>query len=497
MNKGDINLRELLSDCLPKGIKFEVLHLQSFPRRSSNIIRLPNHITIKTLHFVTISRDSIILCGLEVYVYFLINQKNEFDNDDPIRKIVYISKVDSTGLSSGETKVKLTPVIQQILKYILSIKANNYLNFFVDSTSRQFRSKEICTSQRIERLLDSINGTNDEINNNKFNISSLAHSKALVGKKIISEILLFTRAEKQYLFPGSYTNKGKHVLSDRSLLSWWLTLLNNLITDQDTFNIINHCKLTIPGEDKGTILRFINKLSSDKWSLGGIFDKNIESDNMLAVDAIPLFPDDPKGRFLEHLVVEGRIKKIKTRRFWKELAIRQEFRLANIVGLISIKGTSINNTIYKPNTNYDREKYNVKHVNGVDVLNLTTSDLKDLHIKLNNFDDKDIIVLTNKRLKFLKRFIIGEDYGNSFTAKNAYINVNYLLAGNFNNLYKMGKLISNADGTNGFQEIIGRLDYATLKKETPKDAKIDTKTILVLTVKKVGNKKRRVSLNNN
>ncbi|KAF6005878.1 hypothetical protein HII12_005454 [Brettanomyces bruxellensis] len=97
-------------------------------------------------------------------------------------------------------------------------------------------------------------------------------------------------------------------------------------------------RINVLNADKFEVSRYIPS-GSKEWKIGDIYtDKSNLHD--AAVYHIPLLPDDPKGRFLEHLVVENRIKKVRMKQFWTELSVRQEFRLGITVGLIGIEGES-------------------------------------------------------------------------------------------------------------------------------------------------------------
>lgn len=134
-------------------------------------------------------------------------------------------------------------------------------------------------------------------------------------------LCVFTKPAKEYLFPNSAKNPYKNLLNGQSLLRWWISIIDSITKGWN-----NH-KLMIPGADKYATRKFIEKYSD--WSEGHIFKKD-----GLAVQAIPLFPDDPKGRFLELVIVECRYGKMTVSRFYQELAYRQEFLLGDCVSLI-------------------------------------------------------------------------------------------------------------------------------------------------------------------
>jgi regulator of Ty1 transposition protein 109 len=151
-------------------------------------------------------------------------------------------------------------------------------------------------------------------------------------------ICLFAKSDRQYLFPLSSENPKKHVLPDAMLVKWWLRTLDPL---HDEFNSIRKAKLQIPGSDTTAIEAFFPKESNMPWQVGDIFWEDIENNNKTkkgAVFCIPRFPDDPKGRFLDYLVLEKRAKKTSREQFFLELQSRQEFRLGSVVGIIGMEG---------------------------------------------------------------------------------------------------------------------------------------------------------------
>ncbi|GAV29118.1 hypothetical protein PMKS-002598 [Pichia membranifaciens] len=153
---------------------------------------------------------------------------------------------------------------------------------------------------------------------------------ALEDENVWTRLVLFTRSEGQYLFPESMKNPGKHVLDGRALLKWWLKNVDSIAESWSGcakyLNILN--------SESRDIMRYF---PSTNWKIGNVYDSEGNTHEP-AIYNIPLLPDDPKGRFLEHLVVEGRAKKVENEQYWQELAIRQEFSFGAVVGLIGISG---------------------------------------------------------------------------------------------------------------------------------------------------------------
>lgn len=134
-----------------------------------------------------------------------------------------------------------------------------------------------------------------------------------------TKISLFTRAADAYIFPNSERNPGKHLADGNALFSWWVQILEQLVPPAW------RCAADLPGAEPAAVNRYL----PSRWARGHLFDSLA-----LAIREIPLFPDDPKGRFLEHLVVEGRYRLVSVKQFWEELGFRQEFRLGSVVGII-------------------------------------------------------------------------------------------------------------------------------------------------------------------
>lgn len=433
-----MSLNDAVATVLPENEQFELLHLQSIPRKSPNIFvdaAGQTSITIKALHLICLAQDELIQLGLEIIVYVIIDASNDYKNRQPVQKIIYVSKIDTTGLK----QVRSTPVIKQVLEYLIKLDISHYVYRFLSlgKPHNELSTKKLL-QQHFHRQKQSV----------EFN-------SIVTDKPVITRIQLFTRAEKQYLFPLSYRNPGKHVLSDRGLLSWWLKLLDSLMADFSPAK----GTLAIPGEDQHSIKQFLVKLAGD-WQI-----KTPDS-LLLAVNTVPLFPDDPKGRFLEHLVVENRVDKISTAQFWNELAARQEFRLTNIVGIVDLSGAvAAEHAENGSATNFE-------------TLNLFVDDLDKHGVTINNFS-LDLIIVTRQKLKYLKSYITGELYDSIKSAKSAYRNLQYLLNHNCNYLKDLSQLTAEI-GPNGFKTVVGKLQNASQKNQAAKTAA----PVTVLSVKK-------------
>lgn len=168
---------------------------------------------------------------------------------------------------------------------------------------------------------------------------------SIKNENIITKLVLFTRSEGQYLFPNSMKNTEKHILDGRQLLKWWLKNIDKIVRNW------KRCEkyLDILNSEKREIIRYF---PSEDWNVGNVYSKDVDRNVLPAIYTIPLLPDDPKGRFLEHLVVEGRAKKVKCKQYWQELAIRQEFSFGAIVGLIGVWGHIPNYDTKENETNF-------------------------------------------------------------------------------------------------------------------------------------------------
>ncbi|KAG7706656.1 hypothetical protein KL948_001433 [Ogataea haglerorum] len=322
------SLAESLEGVLPKGEHFILANLQSIPKLSKPVVHQPERPhTVKTVHFVVLFYNQTPVLATEVYVYLTIAET--------LKRTIYVSKVDTTGL----TKVKVGTVVQKILEWLFEYPITQYLrDLRVKHTYKTILKPHPPFTSPIQRalhiLIERAKGDKD------YGMPQIVESKtyqvpsrffALTNSDYQTDLVLFTRAENQYLFPNSNKNKGKHILDDGALLKWWLKSINSSV--QKSFKSVQKY-VDILNSEPRQISRYFPE---DDWKIGSIYNRPGKT-HELAVYNIPLLPDDPKGRFLEHLVVENRAKKVSLGQFWTELAIRQEFRLGRIVGLIGVTG---------------------------------------------------------------------------------------------------------------------------------------------------------------
>ncbi|ESW97443.1 hypothetical protein KL918_001056 [Ogataea parapolymorpha] len=323
------SLAESLEDVLPKDEHFALANLQSIPKLSKPVVyQSERPHTVKIIHFIVLFHNQTPVLATEVYVYLTIAET--------LKRTIYVSKVDTTGL----TKVKVGKVVQRILEWLFEYPVTQYLrDLRVKHTYKTVLKPHPPFTSPVQRalhiLIERAKGDKD------YGVPQIVESKAyrvpsrflsLTNSDFQTDLVLFTRAESQYLFPNSNKNDGKHILDDGGLLKWWLKSINLSVNKsfksaQKYVDILN--------SEPRQISRYFPE---NDWKIGSIYYRP-EKAHDLAVYNIPLLPDDPKGRFLEHLVVENRAKRVSLSQFWTELAFRQEFRLGRIVGLIGVTGT--------------------------------------------------------------------------------------------------------------------------------------------------------------
>lgn len=370
-NKNEYGILDsMLAKCLKSSQKYILFNFMT-TKQSVPIIYKPKKekpiLVTKTTHFsILFSEDKTPLLAVEVMTYCTFYKER-------IERLIYVSKADSTGLP-GTKDLNVGKFVTQYLKWISSIpievlisklkfknpdiNINQETDINNNDNNNEIKGHNIFFSEtqyKLHLLEHHASGlTDDHIlsSNNSLNmidyLKLLGMDLNLLKKQnIVTKLVLFTRSEGQYLFPQSMKNKGKHILDGRSLLKWWLKNIDNLVNDW------NNCEkfLNILNSENREIVRYF---PSDNWIVGNVYTKDNEiDDTKLAIYNIPLLPDDPKGRFLEHLVVEGRSKKVKCKQYWQELAIRQEFSFGAIVGLIGVSGIVKEGHISNSNENFN------------------------------------------------------------------------------------------------------------------------------------------------
>lgn len=301
--------------------------------------------TLKVKHFFLLTEKSsqCPVLALEVYIYLTFGEN--------LTQHVFIPKADTTGLGK---RVSARAVVGALLSQLLEINPGAYLA--EASWSAPVNEGDLGVGPKKSTPMASENGVISESTKNNpasaENETSVEPSvepqlsayptvnalRALARKirdpadsrkqktpapqppqNFHTKISLFTRAANAYIFPNSERNPGKHLADGNALFSWWVQILEQLVPPAW------RCAADLPGAEPAAVNRYL----PSRWTRGHLFDSLA-----LAIREIPLFPDDPKGRFLEHLVVEGRYRLVSVKQFWEELGFRQEFRLGSVVGII-------------------------------------------------------------------------------------------------------------------------------------------------------------------
>ena len=132
-------------------------------------------------------------------------------------------------------------------------------------------------------------------------------------------IHIFAKAQGQYLFPGSVENKGKKVLDDKGLIRWWKGCISASAVavgsgkegeGKEGLRLF----YLIPGLGESEALPYVpldpryppstvNWTYSHPYSLipSPLYPSSTAPENPTVNDLIPAFPDDPKSRFLTSL----------------------------------------------------------------------------------------------------------------------------------------------------------------------------------------------------
>lgn len=328
-------LAQLLQAVLPLGAQFEVLHVASQAYQCRHLVheKPAPKLTLKVKHFFALGSLDHLLLGVEINVYISCYASHT-------QQRVFVSKADTTGLAPPNL-VKVADVVGCFLQYLLAIDVRSY------TTNAKLARQRPPVALGDPPTAKVLRAVAERMKVDKDWADAVMHYKGMrtttslavhvdLVTPIHTSVSLFTRAERQYLFPESYLNPHKHVIDGKQLLSWWLRILNQVLGQSGRTWA---CKVAIPGADAHSVTKFCDTLphySGVGWSDGSIYGSEME----LAINSIPLFPDDPKGRFLEHLVVENRYKTTTCSQFWQELGFRQEFRLGNLVGIIGCEQTA-------------------------------------------------------------------------------------------------------------------------------------------------------------
>lgn len=344
-------LYDYIAAVLPENTKSRVLHVQSQAYQCKNL-RVYSRLdankpaaTLKVKHYLVVvdAGSEMPILGIEVYVYLGIFSQR-------VDHHIFVAKADTTGLDT-QKRYRANDIIGAFLRYLIEVDKLAYFH----SVRLRSISKEASVNV-VEKsdnpTLNALHSIIRALRSNSRYYRTIPHynkgtaqleetgSVSLpfpVPSTICTKISLFTRAANEYLFPNSNNNASKHVVDGNRLFSWWIKLISKAISESEGDSKWT-CKALLPGGDSRATEKFlVHDNLRAKWSIGSIFNDNMEE---LAIHRIPLFPDDPKGRFLEHLIAENRYKSLRLSQFWEELGFRQEFRLGDVVGIIGCETDS-------------------------------------------------------------------------------------------------------------------------------------------------------------
>lgn len=288
------DLRSRLAAVLPKDVPFHVYHISTPPAKCDPLCSPPPgqrpDRTYCEKHFLAVSIDGdtqgkqIFVLGIEIFIFTTAKATT-----------IFVSKADSTG----------------------------YLHLLPLPAGAPSPIREVCAAF----------------------IAFLVDKRRRNGVKLV--VSLFARAQSQYLFPGSSSNGGKHILDDRGLVKWWCRVLDPLLR-----NTVRGY-LVVPGLDAYETRAFTPRgaSSSGRWTadhpLERISHYTREFDWVPPRCLIPRYPDDPKSRFRDeldeeaaktaHFKATGGWKSVRTlETFWDMMAFRQECSSGRLTGFVWI-----------------------------------------------------------------------------------------------------------------------------------------------------------------
>ncbi|WFD06259.1 hypothetical protein MVES1_001604 [Malassezia vespertilionis] len=230
------------------------------------------------------------------------------------------------------------------------------------------------------------------------------------GRVLHVSVHVLARAQPAYLFPNSPQHRDKRVISDAALIRWWRLCLSEALSYTarcDTEKI--HAFYTIPGfarNDSHPIAPLVRpgnypsgsrmaKLADAQWVYGHPYSAKGASCSEDALPPLPLhiqpqearrtlrvsqgmqqrtlatlvpiFPDDPKGRFLNELLGEAHdpsyrppvlaqassvaqrealrerqaLDRTSVDAFWEQMGFRQECSAGNAVGVFVVQSSTL------------------------------------------------------------------------------------------------------------------------------------------------------------
>ncbi|CAK9436494.1 uncharacterized protein LODBEIA_P10520 [Lodderomyces beijingensis] len=326
-----MSLSSKLSDVLPRNSHFKYAYVQSRPVYVKSPINLKSNAsnrpeTVKIRHFFNlIQADMVILLGVEVYTYLQIYHSH-------VDQFIFVAKCDTTGLA--KLPFKVARVAEVFLRYVMDFDISKY----EIRERKQQPNQESCETNGTIALIHKLQA---KLKRDPSHFYRLPHYSLInpqlktqkrnqrkLPSRLNLRLCLFTKTAPQYLYPNSSRNKLKHLITGQALLQWWVKIVDKLTQTWP------RRKLIIPGSDELATRKFLRQGWTQGWIFESLSDLESESDSAVAVFNVPVFPDDPKGRFLEHLIVEHRWQRVSTQEFYGELGYRSEFRRGDCVGLI-------------------------------------------------------------------------------------------------------------------------------------------------------------------
>lgn len=310
-----------LSSALPNGALFQVFHFRT-PARECNPLRhrKPRVRHLRAKHLLLLADSQGIVLGVEAFVYLAFM-------GEKLEREIFVAKADTSGLA--KQRISAAAVVGAFLSYLILIAPSAYFpgkwRAIDESREKSAERKTGAEAEAANSVVNTLLQLSRKVLDPAFyrSLNSPDGTEPMpveMPKLATTKVAMFTRAANAYLFPGSEKNTAKHVADGNALFSWWLKVLDEVLPE-------NWLKMAdIPGSDHTSVARMLPR----GWKVGSLHVQ----EGVSAVALIPLFPDDPKGRFLEHLVVENRYKGMDSAKFWAELGFRQEFRLGNVVGII-------------------------------------------------------------------------------------------------------------------------------------------------------------------
>ena len=424
-------LNEILKDVLPKDEQFEIYHLQSPSReihgfKKRNIDR--NECIVKCSHFLSLAYKGKIFFAIDINIYFEISESK-------VTRTLFISKADTNGfLDNGNVKIGL--IVETFISYLLMLSPKIYLNKIIPLTrnyknihDKPFINKKTSTAKGYKilskRYIDKGTKEFKKLNTHEKNLFKTIDLEKY--KEIVTKISLFTRPEPHYLFTNSGENPKKHLLSGEALLRWWLKIVNKISNDKMIFKQDESlcATLELPGEEHGFIERRYLKELSCFWKTGTIYGNYSDS-----LFGIPIFHDDPKTRFLKDLMVENKYNILTLKEFWRDLEMRQEFRLGVVVGVIGVAGKTLLNSLQEQISNND-----------------------------------SLLASSKQKYKQIKSYIVGEEYDNEEGAIDARNNFNAIwLVHNKMNFKITGRAIFQEKNVQKPQQEVNIITFRRKKK---------------------------------